>query len=42
MHVRAAFAASGQSYGSRRVMHALRAQGERIGRYRVRTLMRAA
>ncbi|WP_412771095.1 hypothetical protein, partial [Ralstonia solanacearum] len=23
-------------------MHALRAQGERIGRYRVRTLMRAA
>ncbi|MFS6674116.1 IS3 family transposase, partial [Staphylococcus aureus] len=42
VHVRAAFAASGQSYGSRRVMYALRAQGERIGRYRVRTLMRAA
>lgn len=42
VRVRAAFAASGQSYGSRRVMHALRAQGERIGRYRVRTLMRAA
>ncbi len=42
VHVRAAFGASGQSYGSRRVMHALRAQGERIGRYRVRTLMRSA
>ncbi|XHO05464.1 IS3 family transposase ISPosp5 (plasmid) [Ralstonia syzygii] len=42
VHVRAAFAASGQSYGSRRVMHTLRAQGEQIGRYRVRTLMRSA
>lgn len=41
-HVRAAFAASGASYGSRRVMHALREQGLRMGRYRVRTLMREA
>jgi transposase InsO family protein len=39
-HIKAAFAASGASYGSRRVMHALREQGLRIGRYRVRTLMR--
>ncbi|MGC8212132.1 IS3 family transposase [Ralstonia pseudosolanacearum] len=36
VHVRAVFAASGQSYGSRRVMYALRAQGEQIGRYRIR------
>ncbi|MCL2657578.1 MAG: IS3 family transposase [Betaproteobacteria bacterium] len=42
VYVRSAFAASGGNYGSRRVMHAVRAQGERIGRYRVRTLMRAA
>lgn len=41
-HVKAAFAASGASYGSRRVMHALRAQGLRIGRYRVRVVMREA
>ena len=41
-HVKAAFAASGASYGSRRVMHALREQGLRLGRYRVRTLMREA
>ncbi|KAF7963104.1 hypothetical protein AWV80_13695 [Cupriavidus sp. UYMU48A] len=41
-HVKAAFVASGANYGSRRVMHALRAQGLRIGRYRVRTLMREA
>jgi putative transposase len=41
-HVKAAFAASGASYGSRRVMHALREQGLGIGRYRVRTLMRQA
>lgn len=41
-HVKAAFAASGASYGSRRVMHALREQGLRIGRYRVRSPMRAA
>ena len=41
-YVKAAFAASGASYDSRRVMHALRDQGLRIGRYRVRTLMREA
>src|ERR1700754_3589819 len=41
-HVKAAFPASGSSYGSRRVMHALWEQGLRIGRYRVRTLMREA
>ncbi len=39
-HVRAAFAASGGNYGSRRVMHAVRAQGLGIGRHRVRTLMK--
>ncbi|WP_206001744.1 hypothetical protein [Paraburkholderia aromaticivorans] len=33
-HVKAAFAASGASYGSRRVMYALREQGLRMGRYR--------
>jgi transposase InsO family protein len=42
VHVSAAFAASGGSYGSRRVMRALQGQGLRIGRYRVRTLMREA
>jgi len=42
VHVKAAFATSGATYGSRRVMHALRRQGLRIGRYRVRTLMREA
>ncbi len=41
-HVNAACAASGASYGSRRVMHALRDQGLRIARYRVRTVMREA
>lgn len=42
VYVRAAFAASHQTYGSRRVMHAVQAQGLRIGRYRVRTLMKQA
>ena len=41
-HVKAVFAASGASYGSRRVVHALREQGLRMGRYRVRMLMREA
>lgn len=41
-HVKAAFAASGASYGSRRVMHAVREQGMRLGRYRIRRLMREA
>lgn len=39
-HVRAAFSASGSSYGSRRVVQAVRAKGLRIGHHRVRTLMR--
>ena len=42
VYVRAAFVASHQTYGSRRVMHAVRAQGLAIGRYRVRTLMKRA
>ncbi|WP_408492426.1 IS3 family transposase [Paraburkholderia strydomiana] len=41
-HDKAAFAASGASYGSRRVMHALRQQGLHIGRYWVRAVMREA
>jgi len=41
-HVKVAFAASGASYGSRRVMHAVREQGVRLGRYRIRRLMREA
>lgn len=40
VHVRAAFAASGQSYGSRRLVVALANQGVQIGRYKVRSLMR--
>ena len=39
-HVKAAFHASGGSYGSRRVQAALADQGVRIGRFRVRRLMR--
>jgi transposase InsO family protein len=35
-----AFHASGGSYGSRRLKAALRAQGRKVGRYRVRSLMR--
>lgn len=42
VYVRAAFAASHQTYGSRRVLHAVRAQGLAIGRFRVRTLMKRA
>ena len=41
VHLNAAFAASGRSYGSRRLCAALQKQGVTIGRYRVRTLMRA-
>lgn len=41
VHLKAAFAASGQTYGSRRLSVALRAQGVNAGRHRVRTLMRA-
>jgi putative transposase len=40
IHLRAAFAANQQCYGSRRMVTALRAQGIKIGRHRVRTLMR--
>jgi putative transposase len=41
-HVKAAFITSGASYGSRRVREAVRAQGLRIGRFKVRRLMREA
>jgi putative transposase len=40
-HLQAAFAASGRSYGSRRLCAALQGQGIVVGRHRVRTLMRA-
>jgi len=42
MHLRTAFMASHQSYGSRRLVTALEAQGIHVGRYRVRLLMRQA
>jgi putative transposase len=42
VRLKAAFAASGRSYGSRRLAIALRAQGSAVGRYRVRRLMREA
>ena len=41
-HLKAAFIASHQSYGSRRLVTALEAQAIQIGRYRVRSLMRQA
>ena len=41
VHLKAAFAASGRAYGSRRLCAALRQQGLSFGRHRVRTLMRA-
>lgn len=40
VRLRAAFTASGRSYGSRRLACALQHQGLEIGRYKVRTLMR--
>ena len=40
-HLQAAFAASGRSYGSRRLRLDLHARGIPVGRYRVRRLMRA-
>jgi putative transposase len=40
-HLKSVFAASGRSYGSRRLCLDLNQQGIRIGRYRVRSLMRA-
>lgn len=42
IHLKAAFAASNQSYGSRRLVAALEVQGIQIGRYKVRSLMRKA
>lgn len=42
VHVRAEFAASHQSYGSRRMVAALAARGVLVGRYKVRRLMRQA
>lgn len=40
VHLRAAFARSGRTYGSRRLLTALRHQGITLGRHRVRSLMR--
>lgn len=42
VELKAAFADSGRSYGSRRLVSALLTQGHAIGRYRVRRLMREA
>jgi putative transposase len=41
VHLKAAFAASGRTYGSRRLSTALHKSGVKIGRHRVRSLMRA-
>lgn len=41
VHLKAAFAASGGAYGSRRLRTALQARGVSIGRHRIRSLMRA-
>ncbi len=41
-HLRAAFMASHQCYGSHRLVTALETQGIQVGRYRVRHLMRQA
>jgi putative transposase len=40
VHLRAAFHASGKSYGSRRLVAAVAAQGIRLGRYKARRRMR--
>jgi putative transposase len=42
VHLKAAFMASHQSYGSRRLVSELAMQGIKIGRYKVRRLMREA
>ena len=42
VHLKAAFMASHQSYGSRRLVTAMNNQGIEIGRYKVRSLMRKA
>jgi transposase InsO family protein len=41
VHAKAAFEASGRSYGSRRLSAALRAKGLKVGRHRARQLMRS-
>ncbi len=41
VHLKAAFAASGRTYGSRRLRTALQSRGITMGRHRVRSLMRA-
>ena len=41
VHLKAAFAASGRTYGSRRLSTALHMSGVTMGRYRVRSLMQA-
>ena len=41
VHLRAAFAASGRTYGNRRLRAALQSRGVMVGRHRVRSLMRA-
>ena len=40
VYLQAAFTASGRTYGSRRLHVALRAKGVRVGRHRIRRLMR--
>lgn len=40
VQLQAAFAASGRSYGSRRLRGVLRANGVRVGRHRIRPIMR--
>ncbi|NHZ44959.1 transposase [Massilia sp. CCM 8693] len=42
VHLKAAFMASHQSYGSRRLVTAMSNEGFRIGRFKVRSLMRKA
>jgi putative transposase len=42
VHLKAAFNASQRSYGSRRLMSTLQGQNIKIGRYKVRRLMREA
>ena len=42
VHLRAAFMASHQSYGSRRLVTAMADEGFHMGRYKVRSLMRQA
>jgi len=41
VHLKAAFAASGRTYGSRRLRTALKSRGVTMGRHKVRSLMRA-